>query len=191
MKKAKRRRKRQEWRRHQIENLTGEIKKCLKAELWYAGLVLTLMLPDICAALEASDGQTSDERYRAWYEKWLQHKYKEIGPTDVYYLRCGIAHQAKFSHRKMKYDRIFFTLKHPKGKYWSFPKVHKHRKIQEKDRGESFSTDLKRFCDDVIDSVDEWYAHKKNDSNVISNVNHLVQFYPHGLLDYLDLPAIG
>lgn len=183
--------KRREERRRRMKTLTDEIVNCLKAELWYAALVLTLMLPDICAALEAENGATTPERYKAWYEKWLQHKYEKISADDLYYLRCGVAHQAQFSHQAIKYDRIFFTLKHPKGKYWSFGKVHEHRKIQKTDRGQSYSTDLKRFCENVIDSVDEWFAHKTNDANVKNNIGHLVQFYPHGLLDYMDLPAVG
>ena len=37
-----------------METLTSEIKNCLLNKLWYAGLVLTLMLPDVCGALESS-----------------------------------------------------------------------------------------------------------------------------------------
>jgi hypothetical protein len=71
-------------------------KNCLLNKLWYAGLVLTLMLPDVCAALESEDGRTTRERYKAWFNPWVGNKYPDILSADqMYYLRCGVAHQRK------------------------------------------------------------------------------------------------
>jgi hypothetical protein len=42
----------------QMEMLTREIMNRLLNKLWYAGLVLTLMLPDVCGALESKDGKS-------------------------------------------------------------------------------------------------------------------------------------
>jgi hypothetical protein len=32
----------------------------------------------VCAALEAEDGQTNRERYKAWFGQWVEHKYPRV-----------------------------------------------------------------------------------------------------------------
>src|SRR5271165_6119178 len=95
-----------------LATLVNEIMACLRHERWYAGLVLTLMLPDVCAALESNNGMSSGERYKAWFDAWLQTKLHKLSADDLYSLRCGAAHEAKFKHKNMKYKQgIFFTLR--------------------------------------------------------------------------------
>jgi len=98
-----------------MKALTDEIMNCLKNGLWHAALVLTLVMPDICAALESPDGFSTPDRYKAWYDRWLKAKYDNVGVTsdDIYYLRCGLAHQGKLRHPAIKrnFKRIFFSLR--------------------------------------------------------------------------------
>jgi hypothetical protein len=178
---TKKRRKRREWQRRQIKSLTDEIMNCLKAQLWYAALVLMLTLPDICAALEAPDGQSKPDRYQAWCEKWLlANKYPLVSAKDLYFLRCGVAHQAKFRHPAMTYNRIFFTLRSKDG-FWAH--MNKHQG--------ALNLDLVMFAKDMIDAVEAWYASEAKNQNVKKNIGSLIQYYPNGLLDFLNLPAIG
>lgn len=163
-----------------MKPLTDEIMNCLRKQLWYAAVVLTLILPDVCAALESPDGRTSKNRYKAWYETWLRHKYDMVRAEDLYLLRCGVAHQGKLRHPAMQYERIFFTLRSRSGFF-----AHKNRVDK------ALNLDLVMFCKDVIDSVEAWYSNKQNDLNVRMNLSHLVQYYPNGLLDFLNLPAVG
>jgi len=62
-----------------MKTLTDEIMNCLRNRLWYAALVLALLLPDICAALESQDGFSSRDRYKSWYDSWLGKKYDSVG----------------------------------------------------------------------------------------------------------------
>jgi hypothetical protein len=155
-----------------MKTLTDEIMNCLRARLWYAALVLTLMLPDVCAALESANGQSTSDRYKAWCDIWLKGKYVDVSADDLYYLRCGVAHQARFSHHKLQYDRIFFTLRSATG-FFAHMNIHK----------QALNLDLVMFCNDVIDSVEAWYAQHRDDRHVQGNLSHLVQYYPNGLLD--------
>src|SRR5713226_4507778 len=100
-----------------MDILTDEIKKALLNKVWYAALILALTLPDVCAALESPDGVSTPDRYKAWYAKWLKRKYDMISADDLYFLRCGVAHQGKFGHPAMQYQRIFFTLR-PNGSFF-------------------------------------------------------------------------
>ena len=47
-----------------IEALLQEIEQALRARLFFLAILLCLMLPDVCAALEAADGRTSEKRYK-------------------------------------------------------------------------------------------------------------------------------
>src|SRR5580693_3991284 len=100
-------RKRREWQHRQIKTLTDEITKCLNADLWYAALVLILILPDICVSLELPNGNTNGDLYEKWCEQWLANEYGSLA-KDLYYLRCGLAHEAKTQHRNIRSKRIFF-----------------------------------------------------------------------------------
>jgi len=164
-----------------METLTNEIKNCLLNRLWYAALVLTLLLPDVCAALEAEDGCTTRERYKSWFDKWVGKKYPNILSADqMYYLRCGVAHQGKFEHPTMKYERIFFTLR-PNGSFF-------HGNVLNK----ALNLDIRFFCKDVVQSVEAWYAAKANDPCVQKNLANLVRFHPNGLAEYLPgVPTVG
>jgi hypothetical protein len=163
-------------RRHRrIKVLTNEITQCLNEELWYAALVLTLTLPDICAALESPTGFAETEDYKAWYEQWLIGKYPKVRSKDLYYLRCGMAHQGKSQHPKIPYNRIYFTL----GSGGTHMKEHKGALI----------LNINEFAKDMIDAVEEWYAKQEQNQNVHRNISALIQHYPS--LDFLDEPAIG
>jgi len=144
-------------------------------------LVLTLTLPDVCAALESADGRSTPDRYKAWYSAWLARKYgRHLTADDMYYLRCGVQHQGRFEHPAMQYSRIFFTLR-PGGVFF-------HMNIFK----DALNLDLPFFCKDVIESVDEWFDHKRDDQQVQANLSHLVQFHPNGMLPYLpEIPAVG
>jgi hypothetical protein len=158
-----------------IKALTKEITKCLNRKLWYAALVLILTMPDICAALESSDGETDDDLYYAWYEKWLMNKYPSVSATDLYRLRCGVAHQGKVRHRKINY-RIFFAVNSKGG-------------CRKRENNGALILDLHVFAKDMIDAVEQWYEAKN--PNVEKHLSGLIQYYPNGLSPYLDEPAIG
>lgn len=165
-----------------METLTNEIKNALTVKLWYAALVLALMLPDVCGALESQDGRSTPDRYKAWYDAWLAKKYKAVKMTadDLYFLRCGVAHQGRFEHPGMRYKRIFFTLR-PNGSFF-------HCNIL----NNALNLDLVFFCKDMTESVEEWFEQKKTDKNIQANLARLVQFHPNGMLPYLQgVPAVG
>jgi hypothetical protein len=81
--------------------LITEIKEALLHRLLYAALLLTLTLPDICAALESQDGRSTPARYKAWFNSWLRKKYEgQLDAEDMYRLRCAVSHQGRFEHRE-------------------------------------------------------------------------------------------
>jgi hypothetical protein len=161
--------------RRRIKVLTKEIMECLNRELWYAALVLILTLPDICEALESSNGEAKRKRYYDWYRKWLMKTYPKLSAEALWGLRCGVAHQGKAQHEEIKYERIFFT-------------VSKDGCRMRENEG-ALILNLHIFAKDMVDAVERWY--KAKNQNVKKHLCGLVQYYPNGLSPYLDEPAIG
>ena len=168
-----------------MEILIREIMEALKHRLLYAALLLTLTLPDICAALESQDGQSNSQRYKDWFNTWLSKKYEDqLDAEDMYRLRCAVAHQGRFEHPGMRYERVFFTLR-PGGMFF-----HKNELPGVARKG--LNLDLLWFCKDVVENAEAWFAQKKSDPQVQANLARLVQFHPNGMLPYLEgVPAIG
>ena len=165
--------------------LINEIMEALKNRLLYAALLLALTLPDICAALESQDGRSTPGRYKAWFNTWLRKKYEgQLDAQDMYRLRCAVAHQGRFEHPGMKYERVFFTLR-PNGMFF-------HKNELPGIRKDGLNLDIVFFCKDVVESVEAWFAQKEGDPQVQENLTRLVQFHPKGLSPYLEgVPAIG
>src|SRR5208283_2355652 len=136
--------------------------------LLYAALILTLTLPDACAALESPKGMTSPHAYKAWWKTWLKGKYdNRLTADDVYLLRCAVAHQGRFQHPGMKFERVLFTLR-PKGQIW-------HKNVLLGPAGKvALNLDLYWFCKDVVEAAEAWFAQKKTDRLVQKNLVSLV-----------------
>lgn len=84
-----------------MDDILNEIDRALAAGLYYLAIAMALTIPDICAALEAENGETNQQKYKAWYESNLAYKYTNITAQDCYSLRCGVLHQGRCGHPKM------------------------------------------------------------------------------------------
>ena len=96
-----------------------EIDKAIGARLYYLAVVMALTLPDICAAVEAENGRTHPDKYKAWYRQHFAAYYPQLTDEDCYELRCGVVHQGRFGRRpdnpKLQYARVVFSLPSPIG----------------------------------------------------------------------------
>lgn len=163
-----------------MESLLNEIERALELELYYLAIVLALTLPDICAALEDPNGVTRGEYYKAWYNKYFAIKYPSITDNDCWSLRCGVVHQGRCGHPNMQYDRVVFTMP-------GAPAVLHNNFING-----ALNLDIELFCQDMIDTVRDWYNAQQNNPNVKSNLPHLVRYRPKGLAPYVvGMPVIA
>lgn len=139
----------------------------------------------MCAALESENGQSDPQRYKHWFNTFLQEKYEsQLAAEDMYRLRCAVAHQGRFEHPGMKYERVFFTLR-PGGMFF-------HKNELPGTIKDGLNLDLFWFCKDVVESAEAWFEQKKNEPQVQKNLNRLVRFHPNGMLPYLEgVPAVG
>lgn len=168
-----------------MEAILREIERALSAQLWYAAIVLTVTLPDICASLEARpnarpDGQRA--RYKSWYNK---HASAMLGLSadDCWNLRCGVVHEGRYSHKGMKgnYERVAFTLPDGAGV---------HNIVLQTPSYKVLSLHLPIFCQEMMDGVRVWFEKKRNDPVVQVNLERLVQVRPNGYMPYINGPNI-
>jgi hypothetical protein len=164
-----------------LETLLGSIRDCLNGGLYYAGLVVALTVPDVCAALESEDGKTSNQKYKDWYESYLGELYKTLTSDDCYSLRCSVVHQGKFGHPNNQYRRVLFTVPNSQKNVY-------HNNIVEN----ALNIDAICFCTDVMNAARKWYDTKRTDPNVIKNLQNLVSYRPDGLHPYMvGIPLIA
>src|SRR5215207_6045327 len=124
---------------------------------------MALTLPDICAALEAENGRTHPDKYKAWYRQHLAAYYPQLTDEDCYELRCGVVHQGRFGRRpdnpKLQYARVLFSLPSPTGGV-----------VVSFVAADVLNLDAIMFCHRMVDAVRTWYLAKKEDPNVIAHL---------------------
>jgi hypothetical protein len=162
-----------------MEVFLDEIERALQHGLYSLAVTSALTLPDICAALESPDGETSGPAYKAWYDAWLAPQYPQLSCRDMWKLRCGVVHRGRLGHGDMQYARIIFTLPNPRHAVL-------HQNVFRTRAGVVLMLYTERFCRDMAEAVRRWYEAKKGDPNVTKHLPDLLQFRPTGMLPYTD-----
>ena len=163
-----------------IVTIAREVPQLVNAGAFYAALSSALIIPDICAALEAEDGTANGTRYAAWFDQYVGHRYDQnfVG-QDCYKYRCGVVHQLRGAGRGARYARVLFMI--PDGNMF-----HRNR------LNDVYNIDIRVFCSDIVAGFDDWWAEKKDDAIVQRHVNEMMNFYPRGLAPYIvGVPLIG
>jgi len=135
----------------------SEMQRCADTLCNWALAHLVMMMPDICAALESSDGRASETRYRAWCERWLDCAV--FNGLERYKLRCSLLHQGQAqpddSHLKqgevLRYDRVAFG---PSGS----PHIVAG--------GRLLHLDVVKLHADTVRGIVDWAAQTERDQNV-------------------------
>jgi hypothetical protein len=159
-----------------IEAMLREIERALDAELYYLAIIICLMLPDVCAALEATDGRTSERRYKEWYAKHAKEQAGGAEPDECYSLRCGMTHQGKMEIKKGLADGVIFTLKGSSYRLDGF--------TLETPMGRAYAFDAENWCRRWIAAVRIWFEAAKSDPVVQRNMESILQVRPLGLAPY-------
>ena len=149
-----------------------EVKRCEAAGAYWALLHVTVCLPDICAALQASDGEAKGKRYVAWCDSFAADPV--IAGAEWYRMRCKVLHQGRA------------TTDAP-GRYlgFAFGQPAKNGELDHK-RAESgvLHVDVGRLAADMKDAVQAWIrwieAHPSSSeaAAVERNLQSLIQVTP-------------
>lgn len=163
-----------------MEELIVELNRVAGAGFYSVALFTSLALPDICAAIESDDGVARGHLYKAWFDKWVAHKYMKMpegrvnltGDTCWAY-RCGLLHQGTAMHEKLGYSRILFLPP-------SQLTVHNCR------ANGAFVIDIPTFVSDISSSVLAWRDSVKGTDNFEKHYPNLMRRHAGGLRPYFE-----
>lgn len=154
-----------------MDQYIREIKSAVDGEAWMLALTATLALPDICAALQSSDGKTTGKKYKAWVECWLGDKYPTLDADEIYKIRCSLLHQGRTSG--VSYSRVIFVAPFNGNVF--------HNNVL----NDALNLDLPTFCKDVLEAVETWRTKTSDNPTVLKNMDSMIQWYPNGLPPYV------
>lgn len=160
-----------------MKRFTESVRLSLQNRNWYSALTLALTLPDVCGRLESPDSYSKD-RYRNWFNRWMQQHYKhEVGPDreevtflsggDCYALRCSYLHEggADIRHQKARdaLSNFHFITPLPLGGMIHCNMVNDALQLQ---------VDI--FCQQMADAADEWFESVKSDDVIRQRLESLL-----------------
>lgn len=161
-----------------MDDLIEEIEFAVQHEKWMLALAGALALPDMCAALQSQNGQTSGSKYKNWVRTHLSDKYERLDPDELYKLRCSFLHQGTTS--TLKYQRVVFCA--PDSGF------HIHNTTMATPEGAAMFLDLPTFCHDMLLAVAGWRASVEGTANYRRNISKVLR-WRKGMAPYFAVNA--
>jgi hypothetical protein len=159
-----------------MEELIKELKISLENKLYVTSINTALIIPDICSALQSSNGRTNGKKYSNWFNDFVGEKY--VGTllgSDVYKLRCASLHQGKFNYEYDNYDRVLFQ-----------PTINGiiHNCISENNGGiteKALILNIETFINDIIKGYSNWTIKMKENPFYETNLKQSFKYNPSGV----------
>jgi hypothetical protein len=168
-----------------MELLLQQIEEALTDRLYFVALFTALGLPDICGAIDSSDGQATGPRYQGWFDEYVASKcYGVLSGQDCYIIRCSVLHQGTLEHSRSRYSRIILTPPNPQ-------QIVVHLNRMSDASGTSLDINIETLCRDLVASVRTWLAAKSNDALFQTNITRFMNVYPHGFGHIQGIPVIA
>lgn len=139
---------------------------------YLGSLHLACSVPDVCAALEHPDGQSTGGRYMDWADRHLVKGDTVMRAADWYKMRCAVLHQGSslpvdFRGRsRSQYSAISFVTPHNAG-------TTAHRVVLQIAEGPNITLDIARVADDVLTAMKDWFQWLHTSSAAVPRHNVL------------------
>jgi len=165
-----------------MEDIIEQVRLANRAGIYYVALFSALALPDICAALESTNGQASKSKFIAWFDTHVAPRYSGfLDGETCYYFRCSMLHQGSTQHPHGRYSRIIFVEPGNSGMIL-------HNNIV----NDALNIDVRIFCEDICTASEKWWNSVSASRQVQANFSRFVRRYPTGLAPYIGgIPVIG
>lgn len=174
-----------------LDPILSDIDRLFRLGFYYAAIHISLSIPDICSSLET---RVDDElrrkverRYKAWCEKYLQHKFQVFTSTDCWALRGGVIHNGKLhGHTQLAYDRVIFQ---PPSELTILEMVSENNGGFE---DKALLLNIQNFLSIMITAARDWYSVNQEHPIVLENIDGLVRTRPDGIEPhYVGSPIIA
>jgi hypothetical protein len=160
-----------------LDAYVGDILGAVRAESFYSALALSLVIPEICGAIEYPAITDSNERYRTWFREWCGLLHSLMTPADCWAIRCSYLHLARdqFSGAAAKHAdlaNIFFTKGKTEGGWYStfFP-------MPTGPKG-AVRIPVETFCRDMAHAANGWQKCRGHDPRIAQGIAELLEIRP-------------
>ena len=165
-----------------MRDFLNQIQQALTANLYYVALFAGLAIPDICGALQSTNGRASKAKYVNWFDRYVAGLYAgNLTGQDCYYYRCSALHQGSSQNPQARYLRILFI--EPSATTNVF-----HNNVL----NNALNIDVRIFCNDIISGALLWLQQHQNTPTYLQNHALYMKRYPNGLPPYIvGVPVIS
>lgn len=160
-----------------LSHFTNSIKKALENKNWFAALLVSLTIPDVCGYLE-DPKEKSSSRYVKWFNSYMTPKYtKTIGAdgkehiflngNDAYALRCAYLHSGTF-HTDDQWIKDALNN-------FRFVALLNGGEIHRNQTNQTLQLQVDKFCLEICDSVNEWIQNNKDNDEIFKLTNTMIE----------------
>lgn len=168
-----------------MDEFFNQVAEAAQGRLYFLALAGALVIPDICSALEAPDGESKGYRYRAWFDEHAAplHNVGEpmLDGKTCWKFRCSFLHQGTTQDSSSSYSRIMFI---EPGATTSTVKT----SVMD----DALVIDVREFCLDMVSAALSWRRSVSGTDPYETNLKSFVTRYPGGLAPYMvGVPVIS
>lgn len=164
-----------------MDEILKSIETALKERNWYSALILSLIVPDICAKLEGGHAH-SNKRYPVWFDKYLKSKYdKYLSGDDCYALRCSYLHEGVDD---IQNQRARKTVAHIKFLHEGSHNIFFQGGVSGDSKYEGtpiLVLSVTTFCTDIVIAGRQWLSDVSSDTRIQGEMKHTLQVHTNGL----------
>lgn len=181
--------------KHPMEVLFNQIHVAARLNLYYLALFAALTLPDICAAMDAPDGEAHKPLYIQWFDKFVAPLHSSgasgTGPITgqvAYELRCSILHQARARDPKHFFAVVgFVPAANP---MTSVTLAIGKLTVNGKEEPNFLALTIVDFCEKVLTGARTWLDSARGTDLFELNYERFVRLRPEGYKFYVKGPVI-
>jgi hypothetical protein len=162
-----------------MRDLLDQIQAANRSGLYYISLLSAILVPEICGALESSNGEAEGKKYAAWFDKNVSPRYAVRGvPTlsgwDAYRFRCRMLHQPAAHVPPSPLSRLIFVEPGTNG-----IEAHNNKIF------DILNIDVRLFIEDIAEAALLWLERVEHTPLYKTNYDRYARRYPDGLPPYM------
>jgi hypothetical protein len=139
-----------------------EMDRCVDGKCYWALLHLVVVLPDICSALEAGNGEASGKQYKVWANRYLADSV--ISADEWYEIRCVVLHQGQTLGKTGRYRAYSFSQPNPTEGII-------HRVIAKRGNIQDLHLDVGELAKQMTTAMRKWFQDLEADKNSLHSRN--------------------
>lgn len=158
-----------------MDELINQINFANQNGLYMLSLYSALTLPDIGGAVDSEDGKSTGEKYKRWYNKYVEPNVFHLSGAECWEFRCRVLHQGKsIPDKATYYTKIGFI--EPNSGHGSL----QVGRMESNGKPGMKIIDLKILVEEIIKGWKRWVVEKRGTQPFEENYLKCIVRYPFG-----------